>query len=145
MEKRCESFLKENENNCERAFRKTLEDCKDQLPTVVNEIVCLPLRIDFICKVEDFLPIPSQPNVCDPSKVIDSKFGSEYVELKQFQEIFTAPFSNVSVNYTSQPGRSINEVGEKVNENLVYLRALVNVLCAFLVLVYFQVFYGESL
>lgn len=147
LENRCKQFMKENENSCEQAFRKTFEDCKQKVPRVVNEIICLPLKVDFICNVEDFYTKTPKTNVCDPSNVIDSKFGSEYVELKRFQQKFTAPYGDVSLNYTSEAGRSINGISEKINakidENLFYLKALVNLVFAFLVFVFAQVFYGS--
>jgi hypothetical protein len=142
LENRCKSFTEGRENSCETAFRKTFEDCKKTVPSIANEIVCLPLKINFICNIEDLVSKPSPANVCDPSNVIDSKFGTEYVELKKFQQKFTAPYGDVSVNYTSQTDRSIKGASEEINENLFYLKALVNLVCAFLVLVYFQVFYG---
>lgn len=139
--------MKAKENTCKKAFRKSFEDCEQTIPYVVNKIICLPLKIDFICAVEDLYSGTLLTNVCDPSNVIDSKFGPEYVELRKFQEKFTAPIGDVSLNYTSQVGRSINGITEKINakvdENLFYLESFVNLVCAFLVFVYCQVFYGN--
>lgn len=150
LENRCKSFVESNENMCEKAFRKAFDDCQQKVPSIVNQIICLPLKIDFICNVEDFYSKTSQSNLCDPSNVIDSKFGPEYMELKKIQKKFTTRYGDVSLNHTSSEsyaGKSINGLSEKINakvdENIFYLKAFTNLVCALLVFVYFQVFYGN--
>ena len=147
LENRCKSFFESNKNMCEEAFKKALEGCQRKVPSIVNQIICLPLKIDFICNVEDLY---SKNFQCDPSNVIDSKFGPEYVELKELRKKFTTPYGDVSLNYTSPQsfaGESINGISKKINakvdKNIFYIKAFTNLVCALLIFIYFQVFYGN--
>jgi hypothetical protein len=115
----------------------------------VNDFICLPLKIDFICGIEHDV---SPSNHCDSSNVIDSNFGLEYVELKKIERKFTAPYGDVSLNYTSlkeqlHAAKSINitgsKISKKVDEKVAHMNDFINVTCGILIFIYFKVVYGK--
>lgn len=138
-------------SECERAFDTAFKECQRKVPPIVNDFVCLPLKIDFICGIENMVPNAFRSDVCNPSNVIDSNFGLEYVKLKEIEKKFTAPFGDVSLNYTAPKElhsvKSINEtsqnVSKKVDEKVAYMNDFVNFTCGILAFIYFKVVFGK--
>lgn len=144
LTERCKANMEIGANECEKAFNKAFEDCLLKVPPIVNNFICLPLKIDFICGIESSVPNTSRSNVCDPSNVIDSKFGLRYVKLKEIERKFTAPYGDVPLNYTkSKELHAVKSISKKVDEKANAINAFVNFTCGFLIFVYFKVVYGK--
>lgn len=116
------------------------------MPRILNDIICLPLKADFICGLDNSDSNDEKPNVCDPSDVIDSKFGLKYAELKEITKKFTG---DASLNYTvSMPQNAVASMkcfsfNEKVDTKLAFMKTFVNFTCSVLVFIYFKIVYGR--
>lgn len=134
-------------NDCEKAFSLAHKQCIDTVPMVLDSIVCLPLKLDFICGFQNFDSNDSQQKVCDPSAVIDSKFGLKYLEMKEIGKKFTG---NVSVNYAApKPQHDFTSfitslsINEKVDKKMAYIKTFINFTCGILVFIYLKIVYGR--
>lgn len=76
----------------------TYEKCIAKLPAIVNRLLCLPMKVTFICNIGD--AFSNEHGICDPSHEIDNDFGENYAELKDIQHTFLANFSNAKINYS---------------------------------------------
>lgn len=135
-------------NNCEASFQKTFDSCMQEAPPVVNYIVCWPLKIDFICGIENVFS--NVANICDPSPVIDSSFGSEYVRLRKVERQFTMHYGNVSINNTAtnlKEIQALNKASQSVSRELEkkagQLDMLVYYVKKLMVLFYIKLIYGR--
>lgn len=141
-------MLTKGVNNCEASFQKTFDSCMQEAPPVVNYIVCWPLKIDFICGIENVFS--NVANICDPSPVIDSSFGSEYVRLREVERQFTMQYGNVSFNNTTtnlKEIQALNEATQSVSRELEkkagQLDMLVYYVKKLMVLFYIKLIYGR--
>lgn len=151
LKARCETVITSGKIKCEKALEKASLDCMEKTPVVVNYIVCAPLKIDFVCSLGKMFT--SITNVCDPSDVVDSSFGSEYVKLKEKEELFAKKYGNVAVNYTTASAKamkvvkSINatsrNVGEKLQEKAELVDRLSNFISKLMIFVYIKILYGK--
>lgn len=92
-------------------------------------------------------------SICDPSSVIDPKFGNEYHQLKKMEEKFTMHYGNVSVNYTTSNIKEINVlesinatsrgISKALEEKAAFIDNFVNYVQKFMIIIYFKVLYGE--
>lgn len=136
-------------NKCEASFQKTFDSCMQEAPSIVNYIVCWPLKIDFICGIENVFS--NVANICDPSPVIDSSFGTEYVRLREVERQFTMHYGNVSINYTAsnvkEAVESLNEstrsVGRELEKKAALLDRVVYYVEKLMVFFYMKVIYGR--
>lgn len=93
MESRCKKQLLKGEKRCQAAFEGARQSCMNKLPSIVNNLLCWPFQITFVCKINFF------GNVCDPADKIDPYIGKSYSRLKRTGEELYANNSNVKVNY----------------------------------------------
>lgn len=123
-----------------------------QVPALLNEIVCWPLRVDLICGLGNVFPATDvTANVCDPSNVIDADFGKDYVRLKEMERQLTSPAGFISLNYT-EPKLSVAElingtsraIQEKLEVKSRYVLVLLRVIDRFMLLIYLKVIYGKT-
>lgn len=121
-------------------------------PLVLNYVICLPLKIDFVCGVEDlFLNIGG--NLCDPSNVIDSTFNADYTRLKEKGRQFMVHYGNVSINYTASTDdvrRTMNSINitsrsivKEIKEKTTFIDDFLHYVNKFMLLIYFKVIYGN--
>lgn len=151
LKKRCETIVDGGLNKCQEAFDETFKSCMNKAPRVLNSIICIPLKLDAICSITNFFT-KSVADVCDPSNVIDSSFGSEYVQLKEKGRKFMSHYGNVSINYTTSNLKElrvvnlINGTSQKIVRNLEdktnFVENLLKVVEKFMVFVYLKVIYG---
>lgn len=123
----------------------------EEVPAVVNYIICWPLKIDFICGIENVFA--NAADVCDPSPVVDSNFGSEYMRLREVERKFTMHYGNVSINYTTsnvkeiQAVKALNQasrsVGRELEKKATLLDKVIYYVEKLMVLFYIKVIYGE--
>lgn len=149
---RCKSQVEKGINKCEEAFNEAFKSCLEKAPPLLNNIICLPMKIDFICSVSNFFS-NAVGNVCDPSNVIDSNFGKEYAQLKDMGKKFTSLYGNVSVNYTKLNTNEVNVIKsinatsrgiiKTLDEKAAFVDMLVNYVQKFMIFIYFKVVYGK--
>lgn len=149
---RCVAQLKRGDSNCEEAFRKVHEKCLAQIPTVINYIMCSPLKIDFICGAEKIFT-NNIVNVCDPSKVIDADFGYEYAGLREKSMKFKTEYRNISFNYEivdpdkMQAIQMLRKTGagvsQTLNEKVRLMDYVYNIFRKLLVVIYVKIIYGR--
>lgn len=82
INERCKSQLDSAVKKCEKSFSDAFDRCYDKLPTVVNTLLCWPMKMDGMCNIFKTNDID---NVCDSSNIIDRDFGDAYVELKALE------------------------------------------------------------
>lgn len=82
INERCKFQLESAVNKCYSSFADAYDRCYDKLPTVVNTLLCWPMKIDSLCLV---MKTSDTRKVCDSSHVIDRDFGDSYVELKTLE------------------------------------------------------------
>lgn len=150
LTEKCRALLNQGKRKCEAAFQIAYDKCFENVPAIVNYIICLPMKIDFICGVENVFS--NVVNICNPSTVIDSRFGSEYVKLKEMERKFTMHYGNISINYTTADVRktiamkSINEtrqiVSKKLQEKADHLDRIIYYVEKLMVFIYIKVIYG---
>lgn len=135
-------------NKCEASFQKTFDSCMQEAPPIVNYIVCWPLKIDFVCGIQNVFS--NVANICDPSPVIDSSFGSEYVRLREVEKQFTMHYGNVSMNNTASNLKQIqalNEATKNASRELEKKAGLLDVFVLYakklLVFFYIKLIYGK--
>lgn len=123
-----------------------------ETPLGLNYIICLPLKIDFVCGVEDLFSNLGG-NLCDPSNVIDASFDADYTRLKEKGRQFMVHYGNVSINYTASTDdvrhtvKSINDTSrsivKKLKEKTTFIDDFVHYVGKFMLLIYFKVIYGN--
>lgn len=148
----CEQQLILGTKKCVRAFNTSLEKCMTQAPPLVNEMVCWPLRIDYICGFENVFS-NAGAKVCDPSNVIDANFGKDYARMKELGRQLTAQSGNISLNYTKpnlsdlKAVKMINETSRdiraRLDEKAHYVQVLMRLVDRFMLLIYLKVIYGK--
>lgn len=121
----------------------------------MSYIICWPLKIDYICGIEDWLS-SARVDVCDPSNsnVIDSNFGSGYAQMKELGKQFTAHSGNISFNYTRENVKKLNavklinetskEIKMKVEEKANYFHHAIRLVDKLMILIYFKIIYGKT-
>lgn len=152
LETRCETIVSQGLKKCQKSFNETFSKCVSKVPPVLNSIICLPLKLDTICGVNNFF-VKSVADVCDPSKVYDSSFGREFVQLKEKGRKFTSNYGNVSINYKTsnvkelRVVRMINgttlSIEKKLEEKTKLVEDLLQFLKKFMAFVYLKVLYGS--
>lgn len=138
-------------SKCKASFQKTFDSCMQEAPPGFNYVVCWPLKIDFICGIENVFS--NVANICDPSPVIDSGFGSGYSELRKVERQFTMHYGNVSINYTAsnlkdiQAVHALNQatrsVGKELEMKVTLLDKVVYYVEKLMVFFYIKVIYGK--
>jgi len=151
LRKRCLTAMKSGSKNCERAFERAFESCVAKAPSVISYIVCSPLKIDFMCGLANANLHGIDSNICDPSKVIDSDFGNEYVRLREMERKF-ASRNNIQINYTTtnpeefHAFRSVNDTGRAIiqtfEKKAQLLNHFINFIHKLLLLISFKIIYG---
>ncbi|CRL07688.1 CLUMA_CG020645, isoform A [Clunio marinus] len=121
LKKRCQAQVMEGVHTCEKAFEKAYNNCLEEIPTAIRYAICWPFNIDLICGIENTF-ISSFVNTCDPSNVIDSSFGVEYMQLKEMGKQFMTHAANISIKYKTneKPPKvvsSMNETNNKIKKN----------------------------
>ncbi|XP_075170440.1 ubiquitin protein ligase sneaky [Haematobia irritans] len=107
IRKRCRLQLDVGKARCRKAFANALVKCREKMPYMLKSLLCWPLKIDFICKIN----ILGNPDtICDPSEVIPPDFGKTYMDLLRTEERLFQENSNVKVNYTIANPKSIPEL-----------------------------------
>lgn len=53
LTKRCNEQIKLGANRCIDAFRNAYDDCYKKLPSLVNYLLCWPMKIDYACNIID--------------------------------------------------------------------------------------------
>lgn len=152
LKNRCEQQLEVEKNKCVQAFNTSHEKCMSQAPPLVNDMVCWPLRIDYICGFEDVF-YNAGAKVCDPSNVIDANFGKDYARMKELGRQLTAQSDNISLNYTKpylsdlKAVRMINETSRdiraRLDEKAHYVQVLMRLVDRFMLLIYLKVIYRK--
>jgi hypothetical protein len=150
--KRCELVLESGKKKCEAAFDQVYQSCLKETPAVVNSVVCLPLKIDFICGAGNLFS-KAFVNICDPSKVIDASFGTDYVDLKKVAKNFTNEYGSMSINYTTSNVKDLNavksfdatsrRVGRHLEEKANLIEKVFRYVQKLMILIYFKVIYGS--
>lgn len=79
INERCRSQMESAVKKCEKSFSDAYDRCYDKLPSVVNTLLCWPMKIDALCHV---FKSGDSGKMCNSSHVIDRDFGDTYVELK---------------------------------------------------------------
>lgn len=100
---RCKEQIEKGAEKCLKAFSDTYDDCIDKLPIIINAMLCWPMKITFVCNIGEAFGIGSDndgKDICDPSNEIDDRFGQQYLELRNMENLLIGNFSNVELNYT---------------------------------------------
>lgn len=126
----------------------------EKVPAVADYIVCAPLKIDFICNVEDAVTSVGA-NLCDTSDVIDADFGDEYSHLKEKEMKFMSEYSNFSFDYRvtdpkdMEAVRILNEtsreLSQKLNEKVKLMDYAFRFLDKLMIFIYLKIIYGKTL
>lgn len=53
LEKRCNEQLIRGAQNCQNAFQDSYTKCYDKLPSIVNYLLCWPMKIDYVCNIAE--------------------------------------------------------------------------------------------
>lgn len=148
---RCETQFKLGQKKCESAFEKQYDSCYETVPAVLS-VVCLPLKIDFICGLENLFA--SVADVCDPSSIIDADFGKNYKRLKEKGDRYLSHYGNVSIEIETADLReleivqSINKTSEgiatQLHEKKQFIDYLMRIFMKLMTLVYLKMIYGNS-
>lgn len=67
---------------CDKSFAEAYDRCYDKLPTVVNTLLCWPMKIDALCSV---FKAGDVDELCNSANIIDRDLGDSYVELKTLE------------------------------------------------------------
>lgn len=118
------------------------------MPAIVNYVICLPLKIDYICNVHK-----TKEYVCDPSGVIDAGFGYAYESLLKNSEKFMASYRNISfslkiidpnkmkgVKMLKHAGKGISAA---VNEKIRLMDHIMMFCKKLFVLIFLKIIYGN--
>lgn len=99
LEHRCRLQIKRGTDKCMKAFSEMYEKCYNKLPFLVNTLLCWPMKITFICNINDVLGIGNGGSgICTPK--IDPELGENYIELRRTEKQLLGNFTNVKFNYT---------------------------------------------
>lgn len=79
---RCKEQMESAVKKCDKSFADAYDRCYDKLPSVVNTLLCWPMKIDALCNV---FKAGDTKKMCDSANVIDRDFGDTYVELKTLE------------------------------------------------------------
>lgn len=149
LKKRCELQLQNGATNCEKSFEKVHKKCLDSLPPYANQILCSPLKIDFICGVVNVFG----DAICDPSNVIDASFGDEYAQLKEKGMNFMSDYRNISFNYTKvnpnelhaiqMANETTREISQILNEKTRLMDYVFNICSKLMIVIYVKIIFGE--
>ncbi|XP_019893505.2 protein sneaky [Musca domestica] len=104
--KRCQMQLDSGKVRCRKAFANSLDKCREKMPFILKTLICWPLKIDFICKI-NILGNPEK--ICDPSDAIPADFGQTYVNLVQNESKLYKENSDVKVHYAISSPESMPE------------------------------------
>lgn len=107
MERRCRTQIDKGADRCRQAFQEVHDNCYDKLPVVLNTLLCWPLKIGFVCNIGSSLGLDDENGPCNPSTIIDSKFGENYVQLKSTNEKLIGNFSDVEIDYKTTKSENI--------------------------------------
>lgn len=84
INQRCKAQLDHAVDKCYKAFADAYDRCWAKLPTIINTVLCWPVKVDSACKL--FKMGDTSGKLCDPSQIIDRDFGDKYAELKAIQQ-----------------------------------------------------------
>lgn len=93
LKDRCKQQIQTAVDRCKSSFADAYLRCKDSMPVVINYILCLPMKLDFLCHFTRVLG-----SICSPH--LDENLGEDYVGLKRMQNDLRGNVSDVKVNFT---------------------------------------------
>lgn len=123
LKKRCEMQLSRGAEKCQESFSNAYNQCMDKMPSVINLMVCWPMKMDVICNIGD--SFTNLNDICDPSNVVDANFGQDYVKLKEIEGILMANESNIDISYETVDPRNL-QIVKSLNESSNAIRKEVN-------------------
>lgn len=107
VQRRCEMQLEMGQRKCLKAFKTAYEDCRVKMPPIIEDMLCWPFQLSFVCNVR---MLGKLLNLCNAKEIVPDSFGSSYVELvKEEQRIFAAP-NSTTFNFTVADIRNLQEV-----------------------------------
>ncbi|CAG9808186.1 unnamed protein product [Chironomus riparius] len=146
LKHRCEMQLERGTTKCKQSFQRVYDDCLKE----ANFLICSPLKIDFICNLND-VASSLVTDLCDPSNVIDADFGDEYAHLKEKEMNFVSEYSNISFDFMAtnpkelHPIKTLNETGRELSRSLnekAYLMDYIFRFCdKLMILIYLKIIY----
>ncbi|XP_070503328.1 protein sneaky [Chironomus tepperi] len=148
LKHRCEMQLERGTSKCKQSFQKVYDDCLNE----ANFLICSPLKIDFICNLND-VASSIVKDLCDPSNVIDADFGDEYAHLKEQEMNFVSEYSNISFDFLATNPKelhtikTLNETGRKLSRKLNEKGKLMDYIFRFcdklMILIYLKIIYDS--
>lgn len=97
LENRCMIQLERGVQRCKRAFSDVYLKCHEKLPSLVNVLLCWPLKIDFACSASRLFG--DKEKICSSDGVIDPEFGRDYVQLKRAEQKLVGDLEQVEIKY----------------------------------------------
>lgn len=123
LKKRCEMQLSRGVEKCQKSLSNAFKQCMDKIPSLINHMVCWPMKINVICDIGD--SFANLNDICDPSSVVDDDFGLDYVKLKEIEKILMANESNIDISYETVDPRKLRIV-ESMNQSSKAIQKEVN-------------------
>lgn len=140
--------LERGTTKCKQSFKRVYDDCLND----ANFLICSPLKIDFICNLND-VASSLVTDLCDPSNVIDADFGDEYAHLKEKEMNFVSEYSNISFDFMATNPKelhtikTLNETGRelsrKLNEKANLMDYIFKICDKLMILIYLKIIYGK--
>ena len=105
--------LSRGAEKCQKSFSNAFSECMDKIPSLLNYMVCWPMKVDIICDIGGSFANLSA--ICDPSSVVHDDFGDDYVKLKEIEGIFMTNEKNIDISYETVDPRKL-QIVESMNQ-----------------------------
>lgn len=97
LDARCRAQLDHVLKRCKEALKEVYDECHRVLPILVRSMLCWPLKIDNICSTEQLFG--KRQNVCSSERVVYSRFGEDYMNLKRSERSFVEDLMQVQITF----------------------------------------------
>lgn len=74
LSERCHKIIQKGINTCRKSFATAYTRCIDNLPSIINYLLCWPMKMEFLCKITQIVG-----NICEPK--VGPELGDNYQDL----------------------------------------------------------------
>lgn len=109
LKRRCDLQLQQGQQKCKMSFLNAYDNCYNKLPTLINTLLCWPMKISYVCNLADSFGM-SKEKLCNSSKLVNLDFAEKYVELKEIKKKLLTNIDKTYINVTILKEKNIPEL-----------------------------------